>query len=371
MRALRSSAVTWRCGARRILAIGAIGVGSVLAAAVFAAAGSAGSTAIQVTRSTDTGLCHFKLVTTVSRRVTTSKIGKTTYQVFGPATVTLRNAATGRTKVLASPGSYSVDQTTGSVRFHGLLVWFGVGGSHAPYLSTDYTGNELAPDFTLSHGIRNAHVIDPCALLSATPPSTTPVTTPAPWGLPASALSQIAYAGLVPVLGNLVRHDHVHLDLIVNGQKVTIPAGVGAAEPVPGGVGACPPGSLPNGDCATHHFFTAKVALAPIHTHSTSGIIHIEADEPGTFTLGQFFDVWGVRLDSTCIGSYCAGHGKTLRAYVNGKRVPGNPRSIVLTNHQEIAVVFGAPGEARVPSTYTGGWPGLGCGGVDEHSCFP
>ena len=44
----------------------------------------------------------------------------------------------------------------------------------------------------------------------------------------------------------------------------------------------------------------------------------------------------------------------------------------MLGNHQEIAVVFGGPGDFdAVPSTYTGGWPGLGCGGAGERPCLP
>ena len=115
-----------------------------------------------------------------------------------------------------------------------------------------------------------------------------------------------------------------------------------------------------------------KDADSPLHTHSSSGIIHVEPDRPGTYTLGEVFDEWGVRLSSTCIGGYCAGGGNELRAYVNGKRVSGDPRQIVLTDRQEIAVVYGGPADFRsVPSKYTGGWPGLGCGGSGEPSCLP
>jgi hypothetical protein len=61
-----------------------------------------------------------------------------------------------------------------------------------------------------------------------------------------------------------------------------------------------------------------------------------------------------------------------LRVFVDGKRVSRDRQSIVLSNRQEIAVVFGGPGDfGSVPSTYTGGWPGLGCGGAGERSCLP
>ena len=159
------------------------------------------------------------------------------------------------------------------------------------------------------------------------------------------------------MIGQLVRHDHVHVDLIVNGKKVTIPAGVGLAEPVDRG--PCQPVSV--GDCGAGHLFTAAVANSPLHTHGSSGLIHVEPDRPGTYTLGQFFDEWGVRLNSSCVGGYCTGNGKELRAYVDGHRVSGDPRRIVLTNHQEIAIVFGGSGDfGSVPSTYNGRLAGPG-----------
>jgi hypothetical protein len=36
--------------------------------------------------------------------------------------------------------------------------------------------------------------------------------------------------------------------------------------------------------------------LSPLHTHDTSGIIHIEAAVTRHFTLGEFFSVWGQPL---------------------------------------------------------------------------
>jgi hypothetical protein len=35
-----------------------------------------------------------------------------------------------------------------------------------------------------------------------------------------------------PFVGFLLRHDHAHLDLVVNGGKLKVPAGVGLAGPV-------------------------------------------------------------------------------------------------------------------------------------------
>lgn len=355
--------------ATRRLAAGAVLAVSVLVAAALAGVGSAGRS-IHVSHNVDTGLCPFTLDVTVTSKATNAV--ETTVRQFrfaGPSKITLRNASTGRAATLLSSGSHSVDTTTGSVAFQGHQVWFWSTGKNVPFLSTDGKGALKAPNFVISGARARAQVIDPCALVAAARPSTRPVTTKAPWGLPRYQLSQIGYAHLTPILGALIRHDHVHLDVIVNGRRVTIPAGVGQAEPAD--AGPCPPGPR-IGDCSAPSFFAAKVANSPLHNHSTSGIIHIESDRSGTFTLGEFFDEWGVRFDSRCVGGYCTGGGKELRVYVDGKRVPGDPRGIALTNRQELAVVFGGPGDFRsVPLTYAGGWPGLGCGGPGEHSCLP
>ncbi|HEX4521785.1 MAG TPA: hypothetical protein VH063_19575 [Gaiellaceae bacterium] len=340
---------------------------ALVAVAIASAVG--GSPATQVVRTSATGVCPFPLQITVTRKPT-GRVSTTVlqYRFAGPSTITLRNAKTGRTAKLVSPGPYAVNTKTGSVSFTGHQVWFWSTGENVPFLSTQGAGSIVAPYNVFTPAASTASVIDPCALVAGSNPSTKPRTTKSSWGLPAYALSQIRYADLIPDVGALVRHDHVHLDILANGRKVTIPAGIGLVGPFD--TGPCPPGSK-LGDCATGHVYFAKAAVAPIHTHSTSGLIHIESDRKGTYTLGQFFDEWGVRLDASCLGGYCAGGGLQLRAYVNGKRV-ADPRGIVLGNRQEIALVYGGKTAFRsVPSKYTGGWPGQGCGGTGEHSCFP
>ena len=132
-------------------------------------------------------------------------------------------------------------------------------------------------------------------------------------------------------------HIHQHLDIFVNGKRVTVPALVGIYA---------------NGNPSQGGFFVE------LHTHDTSGIIHLEAPKAGAFTLGQFFGVWGVRLSSRCIGGYCAAPGKPLKFYVNGKRFAGDPNNIVLREHQEFAIVYGKP-PAKIPSKYDWGPSGL------------
>ncbi len=329
---------------------------AVLAASVLAA------TALGRPSGTDTGLCPFPLeVQVVTSGMPHANTAFLDFVLQGPVRILLRNETTGRTRVLDSSGSYSVDSKTGDVGFRGHDLWYWALGQ-VPFLVTDGAGRFVAPRFTLAPGSSRARVLDPCALVAPAPPPLRPRATPAPWPPPAYALSRIAAAHLLPVLGGLVRHDHVHLDVVVDGRRVVVPAGIGLAEPVDDG--PCRPATI--GDCGAGDFYTARVAVSPLHTHSASGIIHIESDRHAVYTLGQFFDEWGVRLTGRCLGGYCAGGGKELRVYVNGRLAAGDPRAIVLGNRQEIAVVYGRPPFRSVPATYTGGWPGAGCGGPGD-----
>lgn len=134
----------------------------------------------------------------------------------------------------------------------------------------------------------------------------------------------------LPVLGaeGQVIHIHQHLDMAVNGEQVVLPANVGIGPQL--------------------SFFS------PLHTHDTTGVMHVESATENNFSLGQFFAVWGVRLNASCIGGECAGHGKQLRAWVNGKPVAGDPTRIVLAAHQEIVLAYGTPKQMPnpIPSSY-------------------
>jgi hypothetical protein len=123
-------------------------------------------------------------------------------------------------------------------------------------------------------------------------------------------------------------HIHQHLDLYVAGKKVTVPAQIGIAS--------------------------SGAFLSDLHTHDATGIMHVESPTIRSFSLGQFFAVWGVRLDAKCIGSLCASGDKALHAWVDGAPVAGDPTRIVLDEHQEIVLAFGTPAQdpKPVPRSY-------------------
>lgn len=155
-------------------------------------------------------------------------------------------------------------------------------------------------------------------------------TTGLPWPRPADQQARVKAAGLTLTPQETLHvHYHAHLDVFVDGKPVTVPAGLG--------INAGPDGQLPE---------HGAPGIAPLHTHDASGVLHIEAPRQQRFTLGQVFAEWGVLLTGGRVGAY-----SPVRVYVDGQRSSGNPDRIVLTPHEEIAVVAGG-GHVPVPSGY-------------------
>jgi hypothetical protein len=152
-------------------------------------------------------------------------------------------------------------------------------------------------------------------------------TTP-PWPAPADATAAVNAAGL-PMLGHEgnVEHIHAHLDVLVDGQTVPVPADVGID--------------------------VHRRTISPLHTHDTSGVLHIESPVKRQFSLGEFFSEWQVSLSEDNIGALRTGGGNVVSVFVNGRQRNGNPGAIMLGAHDEIAVLYDRPrtGET-IPRSY-------------------
>jgi len=155
-------------------------------------------------------------------------------------------------------------------------------------------------------------------------------------------------AGLTPeTYEHLIHHVHSHLDVFVNGKHVVVPAGIGIDTRNPGvHHGAMPDGSLAYGGINPP---CGKPCISPLHTHADYGLLHTESSTPKPNTLGEFFTEWNVRLNTRCVGGYCK--PDSIVIYVNGKPYSGDPRTIRLVNHTEIAVVIGTPPK-KIPSSF-------------------
>lgn len=77
----------------------------------------------------------------------------------------------------------------------------------------------------------------------------------------------------------LVVHDHVLLTVIRNSDQIQVPKEIGISS-----------------DLWKDHSLDryGPATLSPMHTHDTSGTIHIESTAVREFTFGEFLRVWGI-----------------------------------------------------------------------------
>ena len=173
----------------------------------------------------------------------------------------------------------------------------------------------------------------------------TPAKGAAPWAAPADPMSRTVSAGLKPERSeSFIHHVHAHLDVFVNGKHVRVPAGIGINIHDPGvRTFKLPGGAKAYGGIGR----CAKACISPLHTHDDTGILHTESASSVPNHLGEFFTEWGVALTRTCVGGYC--RLPRPHVYVNGKPFTGDPRTIELLDHEEIAIVIGTP-PAKIPA---------------------
>ena len=146
-----------------------------------------------------------------------------------------------------------------------------------------------------------------------------------PWAAPADPAAGISAARLsTSTMTSDGAHFHPHLDIRVDGRPVPVAANIGVSA--------------------------ATGTMSELHTHDTSGIVHIEsAAKDDRYVLGQLFTEWGVRLDRTHLGGLTTADGKSLVAFVDGKRFVGDPARIELRPRREIALLFGTEAQQQDP----------------------
>jgi hypothetical protein len=301
------------------------------------AGGASGSKPSTLFDTVDNGLCSFPLRVTGTGSMT-GHFGRHAFILTGEITETLRNLNTGAEASVSTTNLAQFDNKRNTLTLTGKNPLISSNNVLVGFLN----GKTVISlnDFTVQSAAGPNVAQSPCELVGGPPAQRR--STAAPWDAPVDAVAGMELAGLTPLFANLVKHVHSHVTLLVDGTSIPVPAGIGIGEPVDVGGGVIE---------------SAVGVLSPLHTHTSDGILHVEADIPPLdLTLGQFFDEWQVQLTSSCLGSYCNGRGKTLRAYVNGAQV-SDPRTIALTDHADIVLVYGLPGVPSTLPVYTGPWP--------------
>jgi hypothetical protein len=135
-------------------------------------------------------------------------------------------------------------------------------------------------------------------------------------------------------------HIHAHLAIYVNGKARSIPEGIGIPPP------------RQEDQSTEGPFVVSGKCFYWLHAHTDDGIIHIESPVQRTYTLGNYFDIWGEQLSATHVGPATG----TVYAYVNGKPYTGDVRSIPLEVHALIQLDVGTNTPGPQPFTFP---PGL------------
>jgi hypothetical protein len=123
-------------------------------------------------------------------------------------------------------------------------------------------------------------------------------------------------------------HIHAHLTIYINGQQVAIPQGVGIA--------------------------TDQSCLYWLHTHDSTGVIHIEAPQKAALTLENFLDIWGQQEFSQLGFHTQLAESAGWTIYVNGNKVTGDFNKVVFQPHMLITIAYNSPG-VKPDTTYN--WP--------------
>jgi len=107
----------------------------------------------------------------------------------------------------------------------------------------------------------------------------------------------------------IVSHVHPRLNVTVDGKPMTIPTKIGIDSSM-------------YKDHSLDKF--SMQGMAPLHTHDSSGIVHVESTVNRNYTLGEFLKIWGLDLNS-----------KTIKMTVDGKPV-SDFRNHILRDKEQI-----------------------------------
>ncbi len=146
-------------------------------------------------------------------------------------------------------------------------------------------------------------------------------------GVSAQTQEQVAY------------HIHAHLAIYVNGVQKAVPAGIGIVKP-------WTTENLSDGS----QFVDGGKQIYYLHTHDSTGVLHVESPTTKTYTLGQIFAEWNQPLSTSQVGP---ASGNVI-VYVNGQKYTGDPSNIQLTPHEVIQLDVGKD-VAFVPYTFASG----------------
>jgi hypothetical protein len=125
-----------------------------------------------------------------------------------------------------------------------------------------------------------------------------------------SCLTQPAETINIGGHSNLAMHIHPKLTIILDGQDIQIPSNIGLGQNL----------------------------MRPLHTHDSSGTLHVEGPCLRDFTLGDFFIIWGQPFSSSQIMDKKSNEG-TIKMTVDGISNLQFEK-LILQDNQEIIIEY-------------------------------
>ena len=117
---------------------------------------------------------------------------------------------------------------------------------------------------------------------------------------------------------SVVQHFHPSLAIIIDGQPVLIPADVGIDSGASDAQSAC---------------------MHVVHTHDTTGVLHVETKELSDVSLGLFFEFWDQEFSDTQILDHVINDSHELVMTVNGQASDAF-EDLILVANQEIVIEY-------------------------------
>jgi len=122
----------------------------------------------------------------------------------------------------------------------------------------------------------------------------------------------------------IVMHIHPSLNVTFDGKSLIVPTGIGINTTLWNSHSLDQYGMQPMKMTMTDTSMIMQ-GMSPLHTHDSSGIIHVESNEFRKYTLGQFLQIWGIDL-----------HGEVVKLSINGSNVKDYKNHILTDKEQMI-----------------------------------
>ena len=127
---------------------------------------------------------------------------------------------------------------------------------------------------------------------------------------PASDISAMNHTNIEAI------HIHPHLSIVSDGKPMTVPQNIGISS------------SLHKDHSLDKYVGSSMQGMAPLHTHTADGIIHVESGVKRNYTLGEFLDIWG---NKEFISS-----NKIIKMSIDGKPIDTGFRDHILRDGEKI-----------------------------------